>query len=626
VSAVARVALRLALAAAAVGAGAPLVGAGPDGAAAVEKEVAAAIRKVAPATVVCLAKSAPKGFPGSSGVIVSKDGWVLSDADAGLVLGPPPSPTTPSTGPARAAPKKTRVDDVDVRVPDPVVPGKPPSSKVYAAKVVSRIDEIDSALLKITTPPASGFPFVALGSSDELRVGALAFAVGNSFGSSEEGTPTLTAGIVSSLVRAPEGDRAGRHREIYTSAAVNPGVNGGPLVDAEGALIGVVSTWVTPRDEPWSPFQFLGRVIPVDRIRAAHRAVPAATAAFAPHKAAPARSKQSAHLERAYEAAATRAARCLASLVVTRKPGVERKMPLDRGRELKLYQGPVTGIVAGNDGTIVTALYNLANTLDLADRAAGGDIEKDLANVDRIVAHFADGQSATARIVSHDQRLGIVCLKADLLAYTGGTPEPAPAESFEVGRTVLCVADPFGERRGGGPFVTAGIVSRSHPADTFEPWRGDFQTDAGMTDGNAGGALVDLRGRVLGLATPWHAPMHGRNSGIGFGVPWSRIAAALPSLCAGASFRYGNAFLGVEWRADGARVRIVAVTPESAASKAGLQKDDRIVAVDGKEITALVDAMDAVRSHRAGETLKLEIEREGKRIALDVVLGARPGT
>jgi S1-C subfamily serine protease len=612
---------------------APPAAAGPEvGAALVEREFAAALRKVTPATVVCTPKGAHKGHPGSSGVIISKDGWVLSDGDAGLVPPPPPprtdAPTTP-TGPREGRPplrppERTYTDDVEIRVPDPVVPGKPPSSRTYAARVVKRFGApLDSSLSKIVSPPLSGFPFVPLASSESLQVGAFAFAAGNAFGSSEEGTPTLTAGVVSALVRAPPGDPAGKHLEIYTSAAVNPGVNGGPLVDAEGSLIGVVSTWITPASEPGSPFQFLGKVIPIDRIRAAYKTVPEAARAFSDPKALPAKSKQSALFERAVEVAAQRAYGSVVSLEVARKTPLQ--LHVGPNTRLPRYAGATSGIVVTPQGHVVTALYNLANTAALAGGGVPGLLEKDLAAIVEIKAHLPDGRTAPCALLAHDQRVGIALLKAEVGAEAWKPLEVAPPEAVEVGRTVLCVANPFGGTRCPDPFLTMGIVSRLHPADAPEPWRGDFQTDAGVTDGNAGGALVDLRGRVIGIATPWQPAVHGRNSGIGFGIPWECVQRALPALEAGTSFRYGNGYLGVAWDLEDGAVTILEVVEGAPAGKAGVQKADRIVAVDGKPLKSLVDAQDAVRSHAAGEKITLTIERAGKTFDLEIVLGARPG-
>ena len=271
----------------------PRAHAADSGAAAlVEKEFSAAIRALSPATVFCLAREDRGPSPGSSGVLVTKTGYVLSDGDAGAYFKPVKGPD------GKPVPEKVYADEVEIRIPDL----KKGTYGVYLAKIVRRVAAIDSTLLKITSPPAGGFPFVSPSTADRLDVGAYTFAMGMAFGRNDQGTGTLTAGIVASLVPAPEADGIGRWLELYTSAAVNPGVNGGPLVDADGALVGIISTWGSP--DPDNPFQFLGKAYPIDRIRKAYLDLPEAATVFPDPKTLPVRSKQTELLERAFGLAA----------------------------------------------------------------------------------------------------------------------------------------------------------------------------------------------------------------------------------------------------------------------------------------------------------------------------------
>lgn len=575
-------------------------------ASAVEKEFAAAIKTVTPATVFIVAKGVPAGIEsGSSGVIVTKSGYVLTDGDPGVY----------TVGPRRA-----ETDDVEVRIPDL----KRATFQVFPAKVVRRVRDIDSALVKITTPPSSGFSFVLPRTADDLRVGAFTFAMGTPFGHGEGGTAALTAGVVSALVRAPEGAPGGKFLEVYTSAAVNPGVNGGPLVDADGALVGIISTWGQP--EPKNPFQFLGKAHPIDRIRAAYKDLPDAAQIFPDPKTLPPRSKQSALLEIAFGLAAAKAYPSVVSLEVAPSPGFEVRIQLGANQFVKYprYEGPVSGVVVSKDGWIVTSLYNLADIRSLVGGDASADIEGTLSKITGVTAHFSDGVSAPARLVAHDQRLGIACLKADLPEGKESVPaDAAPPEAAQVGRMVLSVGNPFGAARSPDPLVTVGIYSRFHSPESDDPWRGDFQTDAAITDADCGGALVDVRGRILGLAMLWNPVQQGRSSGIGFGVPWDRVLAALPALEAGTTIRAG--FLGVKWQPEAAGgVRIVNVDPKSPAEAAGLKPGDVVTAIDGHPVRAFSDAVRALRRRSVGEKVKITVKREGASLDLEATLASRP--
>jgi S1-C subfamily serine protease len=167
------------------------------------------------------------------------------------------------------------------------------------------------------------------------------------------------------------------------------------------------------------------------------------------------------------------------------------------------------------------------------------------------------------------------------------------------------------------------MLSRQHPGETEFAWQGSLQTDAGLTDGTCGGALVDIHGRLLGIAALWNPGGHGRNSGIGFGVPWSRVVAALPSLQLGKS-RVFDGFLGIGTKGEGGGVlRVMSVAPDSPAAKAGIEVGDAVVSLDGKDLVREVDVVLTLRRKSAGDPVRIVVERAGKRITLDATMGRR---
>lgn len=583
----------------------------------VEDEFEAAIKAVYPATVFCVA---PKRFgpsPGSSGVLVTRDGYVLSDGDAGAYYKPVPGPD------GRPRPEKAHADEIEVRVPDL----KRGTYTAYLAKRVRRVESIDTSLLKIEKPPAAGFPFVVPGASRHLAVGQFTFAVGTSFPQGESsGSSSLTVGVVASLKPLEAGDPAGAWAEIVTSAAVNPGVNGGPLVDARGTLVGIISTW--GQATPDEPFQFLGKAFPIDRIRYAYRDLPNFATVFPDPRTLTARARQTAMLEAAIAGAVEKASRSVVSLEVARSAPLATRVP---NRQVGRYQGPTSGVVVGEEGWVVASLYAFADTLPISvtttlpGRPPDAAVVADLGAISGITAWLPRGRSAPARIVSHHQRLGIVLLKVDLPEGDVLVPvEPLPSSEIRPGRLVVGVSDPFGKDRRPHPLVSLGMVSRLHPEDALDAWGGCFQTDANLTDGTVGGALVDVRGRFLGLATLWLTVQHGRNSGIGFGVPWSRIEAALPAMKAGESFLVYTAMMRVSMKADPDRAILDAVDPGGPAEAAGLKAGDRILAIDGKALERTEQLRLRLRSRRPGDEVVVTYERDGKRAETKVVLAARP--
>ncbi len=590
---------------------APRASAADGGAAAlVEKEFREAIKVVTPATVVCVPPGKRQGpgggFDASSGVIVTKSGYVLSDADAGAVM---------------AAGKKEYREPVEIRIPDP----KRGTYAVYHAKVVKRVPEIDSCLLKVTDGPSAGFAFVTPRTSEDLQVGSFTFAMGTPFGHDEDGMAAPTAGIVCSLVRSPAGDAGGTFSEVYTSAAVNPGVNGGPLVDADGTLVGIISTWGLP-DEA-NPYQYVGKAFPIDRVKAAYKDLPEFSAVFPDPKTLPPKAKESALLERAFAAAAHQAYASVASLDIKRSDPLKIEIADGQGHthDFPRYRGPVSAVVVSADGWLVSSLYQFANLAPILNPAAPGDVAEDVGKVTEVTAHFADGTSVAAKVVAHDQRVGIVLLKAEMPADHAVTPLPvAPKESAQPGRMVLSVANPFGGATNPDPLLTLGIVSRLHPDDEADPWRGCFQTDAGTMDGTVGGALVDVHGRLLGISTLWNPLMQGRNSGIGYGIPWAAVEAALPRLKEGTSYLC-NGYLGIGISSSETEPgKVEKVEPDSAAANGGLQVGDVIVEVDGHPTRTPSQVMGRIRGRAAGEHVSFAVDRGGKRVEVAFEYGVRP--
>lgn len=133
----------------------------------------------------------------------------------------------------------------------------------WGAVIIGTAPEVDLAVLRIDAPAGRLSP-VALGTSEDLRVGQTVFAIGNPYGFDQ----TLTQGIVSGLERTIRDESGRRFTElIQTDAPINPGNSGGPLLDSAGRLIGVNAAIVSPSGTSAG----IGFAIPVDVV---NRVVP----------------------------------------------------------------------------------------------------------------------------------------------------------------------------------------------------------------------------------------------------------------------------------------------------------------------------------------------------------------
>ncbi len=568
-----------------------------------------AIRRATPATVVCRptgARSDRAGF--SSGVLVHPRGLILSDGDAGLVW---------EMVDGRLV--KSWQDQVTVRLVG--MEGAPSRAGV----VIARDRDVDSSLIELREVGPKPYPFVPLGRSADLRVGDFALALGTTFDDEGITPPTLTAGLVSAITARTSGGLDEERLWIFTSAAINQGVNGGPLIDLEGRLVGTVSTYLDP--EPDEPHPYLGKAVPVDRLRATFASRPEMADVIAVATDVPARDAGVAGaMESAMHRAAMRAWPSVVSLEVKRSAPVRGETLLDDAVvTLPRWTGPITAYVADDRGHLVTSLHNLTN---LADRARptwtpppGADHETGLKHVLGATAHLADGRSVAAQFVGYDVRSGIGVFALDPSAVPHPQPlVPAGTTALRRGRFVLVVGNPYGASRPPQPLLTMGVLGKVHDARTAAPWRGQWQTDAAVLDTSAGGPALDVEGHVLGLSHLWHPARHGRGSGIAFIVPQADVERALADVLAGRTAAPG--VFGV-WFAPGPHAIVSRTLPNSAAAAAGVAAGDRIVALDGLPIATSADARNLLLQRYAGEEVTASIERGGTVREVNVVLTPR---
>jgi serine protease Do len=247
-----------------------------------------------------------------------------------------------------------------------------------------------------------------------------------------------------------------------------------------------------------------------------------------------------------------------------------------------------------------------------------------VAGADEIVLGFSDGTLRSARMIGGDAALDIALLKIDdckgLTYVTFGD-----SDALEVGDWVVAVGNGLGL----GTTVTAGIVSakgRSIAQDTAA--HGDYiQTDAAINQGNSGGPLFGLDGRVVGMSA---AVITGVNT-VGFAIPSKVLVPVLDELKQHG--RVARGFLGVQPRALDPDVRaergiqtregamVATVYEDTPAARAGLRAGDVVVAVDGRPIDDDRALVAVISRLRPGDLVLLEVERDAQRETVTVTLG-----
>jgi putative serine protease PepD len=237
---------------------------------------------------------------------------------------------------------------------------------------------------------------------------------------------------------------------------------------------------------------------------------------------------------------------------------------------------------------------------------------------------LADGTRLDGQVVGSDPSTDVAVVAIDppedlsVAVLATGVP-------VQVGQLAVAIGSPFGLDQ----TVTAGIVSAvGRSAETPGGVVPAIQTDAPINSGNSGGALADRQGRVIGINDS--IITGGRsatgNVGVGFAVPIDIAKNVADRIVAGEPTDAG--FLGVEGAdATGRRAgaAITAVTSGSPAEEAGLTTDDVVVALDGAQVSSMIDLAAKVRTRPPGATVALTVLRGGEERTLEVVLGTSPG-
>ena len=246
-----------------------------------------------------------------------------------------------------------------------------------------------------------------------------------------------------------------------------------------------------------------------------------------------------------------------------------------------------------------------------------------------VMVTLHDKREMKARVVGTDARTDIAVLKLEGSNFPYLTL--ADSTKVEVGDIVLAIGDPFGV----GQTVTSGIVSATGRSGLGIEEVEDFiQTDAPINPGNSGGALVDDEGHLIGINTAIVAGNSGGNQGIGFAVPINMARHDMDQILEHGKVE--RAYLGiVPQDIKPALAKAFNVTETSGAlvgdvsaggpaEKAGLQKGDIILGINGQPIADANQLRLKVGMMMPNETVKMKVLRNGKNLEVAVTLGEFP--
>jgi len=249
-------------------------------------------------------------------------------------------------------------------------------------------------------------------------------------------------------------------------------------------------------------------------------------------------------------------------------------------------------------------------------------------NAESIKVVLKDETELDAEVVGRDEGTDLAVLRVK------DRRGPFPFVSFEdagkprVGDWVFTVGNPFGL----GGTATAGIVS-AYGRDIGETFVDYIQIDAPINRGNSGGPTFDVFGRVIGVNTAIFSPSGG-SVGIGFAIPAEVADNVTKQLINGGKIERG--YIGAtiqnftaemaeaQGLADQKGAIVTDLAPGGPSQRAGVMIGDVVVGVNGVAVKSSSDLTRQVARVRGGDTLRLDIIREGKRRMVEVRTGVRP--
>lgn len=271
--------------------------------------------------------------------------------------------------------------------------------------------------------------------------------------------------------------------------------------------------------------------------------------------------------------------------------------------------GMGTGFFISADGYILTNNHVVANAI-------------------KIKIIDINDKDYTARKVGADPKTDLALLKID--AKDQPFIRLGDSDKVDVGEWVLAIGNPLGQHLS----VTSGIVSaKGRKLRGLEvDYQNFIQTDAAINQGNSGGPLVNMEGKAIGINSVILSTSGG-NIGIGFAIPSNMAKRVIGDLKN--EGRVVRGYIGVriaeiadteakEYDLVTGGVLIMKVEQGTPAQKAGLERYDVVVAINGKKVKTAMDLSTIISNHNPGDTITLTLYRGKKKLDVAVKIVESP--
>ncbi|MCR5834107.1 MAG: trypsin-like peptidase domain-containing protein [Selenomonadaceae bacterium] len=273
-------------------------------------------------------------------------------------------------------------------------------------------------------------------------------------------------------------------------------------------------------------------------------------------------------------------------------------------------EGVGSGVIFKSDGYIITNNHVIANAKE-------------------IIVSLSDGNTVNGTLIGTDEMSDIAVVKIDEKNLP--TAELGDSDTVVVGEPAIAIGNPMGLEFQGS--VTVGVISALNRTLDLNDRRVKlFQTDAAISPGNSGGALVNADGQVIGINSAKLA-VNGVE-GMGFAIPINTVKSIVDELMD--KGYVARPYLGVTIfdKPTAARygyqltldrgVYVFQVAIDSPAGRAGFQRGDIILSIDGEEVNSVPEVRNAVAAHKVGDKVKVEVDQGGMKNTVEITLEEMP--
>jgi peptidase Do len=269
-----------------------------------------------------------------------------------------------------------------------------------------------------------------------------------------------------------------------------------------------------------------------------------------------------------------------------------------------------SGFVVSEDGYIVTNNHVVSNA-------------------DEIFVKFSDGREYRTKLIGTSPEVDIAVLKIE--ANEKFKPlEFSDSDKIEIGQWSIAFGNPMGLNDS----MTVGVISASGRSSLgIEEIENFIQTDAAINQGNSGGPLIDINGKVIGVNTAILSTSGG-SVGLGFAIPSNLVSVVKDSIIATGKFE--KPYIGVYLNnLDSEKIKalnikstngvlIAKVVADGPAARAGIQANDVIVAVNGKAVNSAGAFIGELAAKKVGESVELSVIRNSQTVKIRVTLEETP--